>query len=92
MAAANIAAAQAPAATASGRAYNIAGGQERSLLDLLEIVRGLLGVDTTAVHVGPRAGDVRHSSADLSAARADLGYDPKVSFEDGLALTIDHFA
>ena len=90
--AANIAAAQAPAATASGRAYNIAGGHERSLLDLLEIVRGLLGVDTTAVHVGPRAGDVRHSSADLSAARADLGYDPKVSFEDGLALTIDHFA
>lgn len=90
--AANIAAAQAPAATASGRAYNIAGGHERSLLDLLEIVRGLLGVDTTAVHVGPRAGDVRHSSADLSAAMADLGYDPKVSFEDGLALTIDHFA
>ena len=89
--AANIAAAGAPAEAVSGRAYNIAGGQERSLLDLLEIIRAVLGVETEAVHVAPRAGDVRHSSAELTAAIADLAYDPKISFEAGLALTIGHF-
>lgn len=88
--AANLAAATAPAERVSGRAYNIAGGRERSLLELLDIVRGLLGVDTPAVHVEPRVGDVRHSSADLSAAAADLGYHPQVSFEEGMARTIDH--
>ncbi|MDQ3462057.1 MAG: NAD-dependent epimerase/dehydratase family protein [Actinomycetota bacterium] len=90
--AANLAAANAPGETVSGRAYNIAGGREESLLDLLEVLRASLGVDTPAVHVDPRIGDVRHSSADLSAAANDLGYRPVTSFEDGLARTVDHFS
>jgi len=89
--AANLAAATAPAAGCSGRAYNIAGGREQSLLELLDTLRAILGVDTEAIHVDPRPGDVRHSSADLSAAAADLGYRPSVSFEDGLAQTVAHF-
>lgn len=87
---ANLAAATAPAEACSGRAYNIAGGKERSLLDLLDVLRATLGVDTPAVHVDPRPGDVRHSYADLSAAAADLGYRPTVTFEEGLAATVAH--
>ncbi|QXC59554.1 NAD-dependent epimerase/dehydratase family protein [Aquihabitans sp. G128] len=89
--AANLAAATAPAEVCSGRAYNIAGGREQSLVELLAVLQQILGVETEAVHVAPRAGDVRHSSADLSAAAADLGYVPSVSFEDGLARTVEHF-
>ncbi len=90
--AANLAAANAPRDAVSGRAYNIAGGREESLLDLLDVLRASLGVDTPALHVDPRVGDVRHSSADLSAAAKDLGYRPITSFEDGLARTVDHFS
>ncbi|MCU1497438.1 MAG: nucleoside-diphosphate-sugar epimerase [Acidimicrobiales bacterium] len=90
--AANLAAATAPAEACSGKAYNIAGGREQSLLEMLDILRGVLGVDTPATHVGPRPGDVRHSSADLSAAVADLGYQPTVSFETGLARTVEYFS
>ncbi len=89
--AANVAAATAPAASCSGKAYNIAGGLEQSLLQMLDIMRDALGVDTQAVHVDPRPGDVRHSSADLTAARTDLGYEPRVAFDDGLRRTIDWF-
>lgn len=86
--AANLAAATAPAEACSGKAYNIAGGAEHSLhslLDLLEILRTVLAVDTEARHVDARMGDVRHRSADLSAAAADLGYRPTVPFADGIA-------
>ncbi|HEX2577883.1 MAG TPA: NAD-dependent epimerase/dehydratase family protein [Aquihabitans sp.] len=88
--AANLAAAEAPAAAVSGKAFNIAGGSERSLLEMLDILREVLGVDTPAVHVDPRAGDVRHSSADLSAAAAAFGYRPAVDFREGLTRTVDH--
>lgn len=89
---ANLLAADAPAAACSGRAYNIAGGSEQSLLELLDILRDVLGSDVAAVHVAPRVGDVRHSYADLTAARTDLGYEPQVSFAEGLARTVEHFA
>jgi UDP-glucose 4-epimerase len=90
--AANIAAAEAPAELAAGKAYNIAGGLEQSLLEMLDILRGALGVDTPAEHVGPRPGDVRHSSADLTRAKADLSWEPTVSFADGLARTVEYFS
>ncbi|MEO6989553.1 MAG: NAD-dependent epimerase/dehydratase family protein [Aquihabitans sp.] len=89
--AANIAAAEAPAEAVSGRAFNIAGGREQSLLEMLEILRATIGVDVAAVHGDPRPGDVRHSSADLSAAKAGFGYDPKVPFAEGLTRTVAYF-
>ncbi len=86
--AANIAAAGAPPERCSGQAFNIAGGAEQSLLELLDILRDLLGSDVEASYAGPRAGDVRHSFADLSAAAGAFGYRPAVTFRDGLARTI----
>lgn len=89
---ANMAAAEAPAEAVSGRAFNIAGGLEQSLLEMLDILRDVIGVDVAAVHGDPRPGDVRHSSADLSAARASFGYDPQVPFAEGLARTVAYFS
>ena len=89
--AANIAAATAPAPACSGKAYNVAGGHRYSLLDLLEILGGLLGVVPQPDFTDPRAGDVRHSEADIAAAASDLGYRPSVGFEGGLQSTVDWF-
>jgi UDP-glucose 4-epimerase len=86
--AANIAAAHAPAERVSGRAYNIACGDEHSLLELLDELQRLLGVSVAALHIEPRAGDVRHSRADVDAAARDLGWRGTVSFADGLARTV----
>lgn len=88
---ANLAAALAPARDCSGRAYNVAGGSAHSLLDLLDILGGLLGADPRPVFTGPRAGDVRHTRADITAGNLDLGYEPRVGFEEGLRQTVRAF-
>jgi UDP-glucose 4-epimerase len=89
--AANVAAAAAPASACSGKAYNIAGGHRYSLLDLLEILGRLQGVVVQPEFTDPRAGDVRHSEADIGGAARDLGYHPSVGFESGLRTTVDWF-
>ncbi len=88
---ANLAAAAAPAEHCSGHAYNIAGGGEYSLLDLLDILGRLLGVTPEPTHTDPRPGDVRHTQADIGAARRDLGYQPRTTFEQGLEQTVAWF-
>ncbi len=88
---ANLRAASAPAEQCAGRSFNIARGRPVSLLELVDILAVELGVSVTPDHGDPRPGDVRHSHADISAARRDLGYAPAVSFEDGLARTLASF-
>jgi UDP-glucose 4-epimerase len=78
----------ASAARCAGRVYNVAGGGEESLLDLLAVLGRILGVDIPVRHVAPRPGDVRRSRADFTAASADLGWRPTVGFEEGLARTV----
>ncbi len=89
--AANLAAATAPAAACSGKAYNIAGERSVTLLELLEELGRILGVEPDPEFAPPRAGDVRASQADVSAASGDLGFDAAVSFEDGLRRTTAWF-
>jgi UDP-glucose 4-epimerase len=79
-------AADAPAA--SGKVYNIGNGQSTTVLDLVRDLNGLLGSDIRPVFAPPRAGDVRLSQADITRARQELAYDPRVSFRDGLARTL----
>ena len=86
--AANLAAASAPAAAATGKAFNIACGGEHSLLDLLGHLGEILGVDVDPEHTESRAGDVRHSCADVSAAERDLDWRATVTFRDGLEQTV----
>jgi UDP-glucose 4-epimerase len=90
-AAAYLRAARAPASAAQGQAYNIAGGSPWNLLQLLEYLSQLTGRSYRAHHVGPRAGDVRHTWADTGAARANLQHCPSVSMEEGLAATVEWF-
>lgn len=81
VAAANLGAAQ--AAGVSG-AFNIASGTRITINRLAEIVVAAGGREATIEHAAPRRGDVRHSLADITAARTAFGYEPRVALEDGL--------
>ena len=72
----------------SGKVYNVGTGRPVSLLELLATLNKLLGTQIAPRHADPRAGDVRHSCADISRARRDLGYQPAIPFEEGLARTL----
>ena len=82
--AANLLALDAPSERCSGRVFNIGGGGRYSLLDLLDTLAKIMGVEVEALHEAARPGDVRDSQADVSAAREALGYDPKYTLEQGL--------
>ena len=72
----------------SGRVYNIGTGRSVNLLELTAALNKLLGTAITPHHGPERSGDVRHSRADITLARQELGYAPAVSFEEGLAHTL----
>lgn len=76
----------------AGRVYNIACGQRTTLNELAAIIREQTGAPVEAVHGPPRAGEVRHSHADISLARRELGYEPRISLAEGLRLTIQGMA
>ncbi|MDB5311134.1 MAG: biosynthesis protein WbpP [Gemmataceae bacterium] len=73
----------------SGNVYNVGTGRSISVLELIAALNHILGTDLTPVFGSTRAGDVKFSRADISRTRADLGYEPAVSFEDGLRRTVD---
>jgi UDP-glucose 4-epimerase len=87
---ANLRAAEAPP-QCSGGVYNVAGEGARTLVEVLEILEDALDARIDPVHTPPRAGDVRDSLADLTAAKRDLGYEPAVGLRDGLRLTAESF-
>ena len=72
----------------SGRVYNIGTGQNTTVLDLVAALNKLMGKDLKPTHVPPRPGDPKFSLADISRARAEIGYEPDVSFEEGLRRTL----
>ncbi|HET9719061.1 MAG TPA: NAD-dependent epimerase/dehydratase family protein [Solirubrobacteraceae bacterium] len=74
-----------------GRVYNIACGDRITLNELAESLRREIGCDIEPVHGPDRPGDVRHSMADISKARAELGYEPVVDLEEGVRVTVDHY-
>ncbi|MGH9316980.1 MAG: SDR family oxidoreductase [Thermoanaerobaculia bacterium] len=74
-----------------GRAYNVAAGQGTALLGLARSIRELIGGRLQPRHEAPRAGDVRHSLADLTLAREQLGYSPRTDLASGLARCHAHF-
>jgi UDP-glucose 4-epimerase len=80
-------AADAPAA--SGNVYNVGNGASITVLQLVAELNRLLGSQIKPAHGPARAGDVRHSQADISRARRDLGYEPTVSFAEGLRRTLE---
>jgi nucleoside-diphosphate-sugar epimerase len=78
---------------AMGQVINIANGERISLNQLLDELKSLTGKsDVIANYTTPRAGDVKHSLADISRARSLLGFEPRVDLRAGLQLTIDWWA
>jgi UDP-glucose 4-epimerase len=75
-----------------GRVYNVACGERITLNELAESLRREIGCDIKPVHGPDRAGDLRHSMADISRARAELGYEPVIGLEEGVRLTVEHYA
>jgi len=73
---------------ASGEVINVATAGRISLNQLFAIVKREVGSSLEPNYSNPRAGDVRHSQADISKAQRLLGYTPIVSFEDGLGRTV----
>src|SRR5947199_1042202 len=69
-----VRAADAPAAV--GQVYNIGNGETTTVLELVRRLNEILGTRLEPSHGSARAGDVRHSQADITRARRDLGYDP----------------
>jgi len=79
------------AESAGGEVINVATGGRISLNTLFKTVRDLVGATGEPIYADPRAGDVKDSQADISKARRILGYQPSVSFEDGLARTVEWY-
>jgi len=73
---------------ASGEVINVATGGRISLNTLFKTIRELVRANIEPIYADPRSGDVKDSQADISKARRILGYQPTVSFEDGLAKTV----
>jgi len=82
-------AAQAPGV--SGEVINVATAGRVSLNDLFALVRTLVNAHVEPKYGPTRAGDVRDSQADISKAKRLLGYTPSVSFEEGLANTVEWY-
>jgi nucleoside-diphosphate-sugar epimerase len=74
---------------APGRVYNVACGERVSLNQLFSVLRELADSGVEPVYAAPRAGDVRHSLADLTASRRDLGYEPTVDLREGLRRSVE---
>ncbi len=76
---------------AAGQAFNIAYGGREFLIDIYYALTEALGVDIEPNFGPDRAGDIKHSNADISKAKELLGYDPSFSFEDGIKLAIEWY-
>jgi nucleoside-diphosphate-sugar epimerase len=87
---ANLAAAIAP--QASGGVFNVACGVATDLNQVVALVGELVGHPVPVTYAPGRVGDVRHSLADIGAARDRLGYRAAISFREGLTRTVSWYA
>ncbi len=87
---ANLKACLAPSEYA-GESFNVAYGGREYLIDIYYDLCKALGKNIEPVFGPERAGDIKHSNADIGKARRMLNYDPEYSFEDGIALAIEWY-
>jgi nucleoside-diphosphate-sugar epimerase len=86
---ANLLAFEAP--NASGKVFNVGVGSRSSLNQTVELLSKISGTRLEVKYDPPRDGDIRDSQADITQARELLGYDPQVSFEEGLRRTFEWY-
>lgn len=87
---ANMKAALAPA-EAAGEAFNVAYSARITLNEVYQILQELLHTDIAPRYDAPRAGDIKHSFADITKAQTLLGYHPEYDFMAGMKETIDWY-
>jgi nucleoside-diphosphate-sugar epimerase len=75
----------------NGQVVNVACGERTTLNEIVRDINGLLGTRIEPVYEAARAGDVKHSLADITEARQVLGYAPLVMFPEGLRRSIDWY-
>ena len=79
---------------APGEVINVGSGHSASLLELIQTLKQVIGPEAMKLeieHQAPRAGDLRASSADISKARALLGFTPRIQLAEGLAGVVESF-
>jgi UDP-glucose 4-epimerase len=76
---------------ASGMAMNVACGESHTLLELVDAISSLNGHRLDTDFGPPREGDIKHSLADISLAAGTIGYEPKVTFLDGLRRAFEDY-
>jgi UDP-glucose 4-epimerase len=86
---ANLLASRAPGV--KGEVVNVACGQSITVNEIIRQINALLGTNVPPRYVPARAGDVKHSLADISAAKALIGYEPLVQFDEGLRRAIEYY-
>jgi nucleoside-diphosphate-sugar epimerase len=72
----------------SGETFNVGCGSQTTVNELVETLNGKLGTEIDPIYDDPRPADVRHSTADISKAREQLGYEPAIDFGTGIERTI----
>jgi UDP-glucose 4-epimerase len=88
---ANLLAAAAPAEKVSGSMMNVATGSSITLNQIVNLLRDLTDFNAVPVYAESRSGDIRDSLADIHLAKELLGYEPQVSFREGLKRTVDWY-
>lgn len=76
---------------ANGEVFNIAVGDQHTLLDMFHFLQEILKTNISPVHTERRAGDIPQSQANIAKARKMLGYNPQITFKKGLELTVGSF-
>jgi UDP-N-acetylglucosamine/UDP-N-acetylgalactosamine 4-epimerase len=76
---------------AVNQVYNIAFGERTTLNEVFEMIKGVAGSDLAPSYGPERKGDVKHSLADISKAKALLGYQPLISVRDGLKTAFEWY-
>jgi UDP-glucose 4-epimerase len=87
----NLLACKAPAAEVAGKMFNLATGRRVTLNETFKALQKLTCYSGSPIYAAERGGDIKHSLADISLAETNLGYKPKVSFEEGLQKTVDWY-
>ncbi|MFZ1998339.1 MAG: SDR family oxidoreductase [Candidatus Sulfotelmatobacter sp.] len=85
---ANLLACKAPAVAVAGQVFNVATGRASDLNEAVRVLKKLIGYAGEVKYGAERAGDVKHSLADLTRVKEHLGYTVRVDFEEGLHRTI----
>lgn len=88
---ANLMACLAPSSDVAGKIFNVATGRRFTLNQTIEELKKITGYSGHIIYGPEREGDIKHSLADISAARKAFGYQPSVAFAEGLLRTVQWY-